>query len=445
MTRQMHLSAFLLAGPVVHSHAVWRHPETQGHYLEPEYYSRVARTVEEGLFDFLFFADRLAVGDQMGGTRDLALRYGAQDATRLDPLPVLSYLVGQTRRLGLGATRSTTYYEPAHVARAFATLDHLSRGRAAWNIVTSMNDSEGRLFGHERHLDHDLRYDRADEFVDVACRLWDSWAPSALKLERAEGVLADPDGVRSVDHHGDWFHVEGPLNIPRSPQGRPVLIQAGSSGRGRQFGARWAEAIFTIHTDIPAAKAFRQDVRRLVVEQGREADACKVLTAVMPFIGGSEAEARSKRDRHNALARPELGLITLASQINHDLSGWALDTRLETVARDVHTPAIVAEKLLAMGEQVTLCELGERFASSVRVPQLVGTGEQIAETLAQWFQAGACDGFVISPGYLPGSFDEFVESVVPHLQRRGMFRTAYTGHTLRDHLGLAEPVHQTLR
>jgi len=262
MSRQIHLSAFLLTGPVIHSHAVWRHPETIGNYLDPEYYARTARVVEEGLFDFLFFADRLAVGDQMGGSRDTALRYGAQDATRLDPLPILSYLVGQTSKLGLGATRSTTYYEPAHIAREFATLDHLSRGRAAWNIVTSMNDSEGRLFGKDKHLEHDLRYDRADEFVEVALKLWRSWERDALKLDREHGVLADPAKIHPVQHHGEWFKVEGPLNIPRTPQGRPVLIQAGSSGRGRRFGARWAEAIFTIHPHLKAMQAFREDVRK---------------------------------------------------------------------------------------------------------------------------------------------------------------------------------------
>ena len=304
-----------------------------GHYLDPEYYARTARVVEEGLFDFLFFADRLAVGDQMGGSRDIALRYGAQDATRLDPLPILSYLVGQTRKLGLGATRSTTYYEPAHIAREFATLDHLSKGRAAWNIVTSMNDSEGRLFGKDKHLEHDLRYDRADEFVEVALKLWRSWAPDALKLDRETGVLADPSKITSVQHQGEWFKVEGPLNIPRTPQGRPVLIQAGSSGRGRRFGARWAEAIFTIHPHLKAMHAFREDVRGQVVQQGRHADSCKVLTAVMPFIGGSEAEARAKRDQHNALARPELGVVTLASQLNVDLSPFPLSATLAEIAR----------------------------------------------------------------------------------------------------------------
>ncbi|WP_213879316.1 LLM class flavin-dependent oxidoreductase [Pseudomonas sp. dw_358] len=437
MSRQIHLSAFLLTGPVIHSHAAWRHPETVGNYLDPEYYARTARVVEEGLFDFLFFADRLAVGDQMGGSRDLALRYGAQDATRLDPLPILSYLVGQTRRLGLGATRSTTYYEPAHIAREFATLDHLSKGRAAWNIVTSMNDSEGRLFGKDKHLEHDLRYDRADEFVEVALQLWRSWERDALKLDRESGVLADPAKIHSLDHQGDWFKVEGPLNIPRSPQGRPVLIQAGSSGRGRRFGARWAEAIFTIHPHLKAMQAFREDVRGQVVQQGRDADSCKVLTAIMPFIGGSEAEARAKRDRHNALARPELGLVTLASQLNVDLSPFALSSTLADIVRHPSIHPAAAEKLLMQGPDTTLEALGRIFASSVRVPQLVGTGAQVADQLAEIFEQGGSDGFVISPAYLPGSFSEFVESVIPHLQRKGLYRSAYEGSTLREHLGLA--------
>jgi alkanesulfonate monooxygenase SsuD/methylene tetrahydromethanopterin reductase-like flavin-dependent oxidoreductase (luciferase family) len=410
--RQIHLSAFLLSGPVVHSHAVWRHPETVGNYLEPEYYTRIAKVVEEGLFDFLFFADRLAVGDQMGGSREFALRYGAQDATRLDPLPILSYLVGQTTKLGLGATRSTTYYEPAHIAREFATLDHLSKGRAAWNIVTSMNDSEGRLFGKAKHLEHDLRYDRADEFVEVALKLWNSWGKDALKLDRESGVLADPALITSVQHQGEWFRVEGPLNIPRSPQGRPVLIQAGSSGRGRRFGARWAEAIFTIHPHLAAMRAFRDDVRAQVVQQGRAADSCKIL------------------------ARPELGLVTLASQLNVDLSPFPLSATLAEVAQSPLIHAAAAEKLLMQGSELTLEQLGRIFASSVRVPQLVGTGAQIADQLAELFEQGGCDGFVISPGYLPGSFTEFVESVIPHLQRKGLFRTAYEGSTLREHLGL---------
>jgi alkanesulfonate monooxygenase SsuD/methylene tetrahydromethanopterin reductase-like flavin-dependent oxidoreductase (luciferase family) len=215
-----------------------------------------------------------------------------------------------------------------------------------------------------------------------------------------------------------------------------VLIQAGSSGRGRRFGARWAEAIFTIHPHLKAMQAFREDVRNQVVQQGRAADSCKVLTAVMPFIGGSEAEARAKRDRHNALARPELGLVTLASQLNVDLSPFPLSATLAEIARSLLIPPAAAEKLLMQGPDTTLEALGRIFASSVRVPQLVGTGAQIADQLAEMFTLGGCDGFVISPAYLPGSFSEFVESVIPHLQRKGLFRTAYEGSTLREHLGL---------
>jgi FMN-dependent oxidoreductase (nitrilotriacetate monooxygenase family) len=301
-----------------------------------------------------------------------------------------------------------------------------------------MNDSEGRLFGKDKHLEHDLRYDRADEFVEVALKLWRSWGPDALKLDRESGVLADPSKIQSVQHHGEWFKVEGPLNIPRTPQGRPVLIQAGSSGRGRRFGARWAEAIFTIHPHLSAMRAFRDDVRAQVVQQGREADSCKVLTAVMPFIGGTEAEARAKRDRHNALARPELGLVTLASQLNVDLSPFPLSATLAEIAQSPLIHPAAAEKLLMQGADTTLEQLGRIFASSVRVPQLVGTGAQIADQLAELFLGEGCDGFVISPGYLPGSFSEFVESVIPHLQRKGLFRRAYEGSTLREHLGLGE-------
>ncbi|WP_313337708.1 LLM class flavin-dependent oxidoreductase, partial [Pseudomonas oryzihabitans] len=242
--------------------------------------------------------------------------------------------------------------------------------------------------------------------------------------------------VRALDHQGDWFRVEGPLNIPRSPQGRPVLIQAGSSGRGRRFGARWAEAIFTIQPNLAAMRAFRDDVRRQVLEQGRSPDGCKILTSVMPFIGGSEAEARAKQERHNALAQPEVGLITLCSQLNIDLSRFTLDTALGEVVEVADLPPPAAEKLLALGSRTTLAELGRSYAASVRVPQLVGTAAQIADQLAELFEAGGCDGFVISPGYLPGSFVEFSESVVPHLQRRGLFRRQYQGSTLRDHLGL---------
>lgn len=436
--RHIHLAGFLIAGPVVHSHALWRHPLTTRSFTDPRLYLETARILEDGLFDFLFFADRLAVSDQLHGSRELAFRYGSQDAARLDPLPVISFLAAQTSRIGLGVTRSTTYYEPNHIVRSFTTLDHLSAGRGAWNVVTSMNDSEGRIFGHAHHMEHDQRYDRADEFMEVAFRLWRSWEPDALVLDKENGVFADPAKIHAVDHKGPFFAVEGPMNMPPGPTGHPVIIQAGSSGRGRRFGARWAEAIFTINRSIEEARAFRADVRQQVEAQGRSPDSCRILTAVMPFIGGTEAEAIAKRDAHNALARPELGIVTLSSQLNFDFGAYDLQTSVAALAADAALPAPVREKLASFTDHAATLEgLGRMWSSSVRVPQLVGTGRQVAESLAAWFEAGACDGFVISPAYLPGSFAEFAEAVIPELQKRGLFRRAYAGTTLREHLAQA--------
>lgn len=433
--RQIHLAGFLIAGPVVHSHAVWRHPRTTRRFTDPRLYVEAAEALERGLFDFLFFADRLAVSDQAGGSRDIAFRYGSQDSARLDPLPVISYLAAVTRRIGLGVTRSTTYYQPNHIVRSFTTLDHLSGGRGAWNVVTSMNDSEGRMFGQKQHMEHDLRYDRADEFLELAFKLWRSWEPDALVHDKAAGFFVDPAKIHPVDHRGTFFDLEGPMNMPPGPSGHPVIIQAGSSGRGRRFGARWAEAIFAISRSIAEGVSFRADVQRLAVEQGRPADSVRILTAVMPFIGRTEAEAIRLRDEHNALARPELGIVTLSSQLNFDFARYDLATPVADLAGDETLPPAVREKLGQLGGAgATLDSVGRIWAASIRVPQLVGTGPQIARQLAAWFEAGACDGFVISPAYLPGSFAEFTAEVVPELQRLGLFRRTYTGTTLRQHL-----------
>ena len=435
MAKQMALAGFMLSGPVVHSHAVWRHPQTHSHFLDPDYYIEIAKTLEDGCFDLLFFADRLAVGDQAGQSRARSFELGAQDAARLDPLPILSLLAGHTKHIGLGLTRSTTYYQPPHVARAIASLDHISKGRSAWNIVTSMNDSEARLFGHAQHLAHDQRYARADEFVELVLKLWNSWQPDALVLDKVRGILADPSKIDAFKHSGTYFDCEGPLNIPRVPQGQPVLIQAGASGRGRQFGSRWAEVIFSINSRVERMLEFRQDIHQQMRAIGRDPADCKILTAVMPFIGGTEAEAIKKRDEHNALANPELGVITLSTQSNFDFTQFALDTRLLDIARHSATPDVIAQKL-RLERDITLGEYGAIMASSIRVPQLAGTAESVAQQLIDWLELGACDGYVVSPAYLPGTFTEFTESVVPILQRRGYLRSAYEHPTLRGHLGL---------
>jgi FMN-dependent oxidoreductase (nitrilotriacetate monooxygenase family) len=437
--RQLHLAGFMIAGPVVHSHALWRHPRTDMGIFQPALYQEIARLLERGKFDLLFFADRLAMSETYGHGLEVGLTYGDQDAVRLDPVPILAVMAATTRYLGLGATRSTTYYHPYHIARTFATLDHLSGGRAAWNVVTSVNDAEAQNFGFDEHLEHDRRYDRADEFMEVTFKLWDSWQDNALLLDRHRGRFADPAKVTPIDHAGAWFRSRGPLNMPRGPQGRPVIIQAGSSGRGRAFAARWADVIFTVQPSLPQATAYYAEIKSHVGQHGRAPEACAILSAVMPFVGETETIARDKQAFHNELVHPLVGLSTLSSHANYDLAQHALDEPLR--GAPVQGMQGLFESVVTFGaaQGLTLGDLGRLYGQSVLVPQVAGTASQVADYLEGAFLERACDGFVISPAYLPGSFAEFVELVVPELQRRGLFRAEYGGVTLREHLGLARP------
>jgi FMN-dependent oxidoreductase (nitrilotriacetate monooxygenase family) len=302
-----------------------------------------------------------------------------------------------------------------------------------------MNDAEALNFGLPQHLEHDERYDRADEFVELAQALWDSWDDDALVLDADAGIYADPERVRYVAHEGRWFRSRGPLNIPRPPQGRPVVIQAGSSGRGKQFAARWAEVVFTIQQTPSLMKRFTDDLRAAVVAAGRAPDACKILTAIMPFVGATTAEAEEARDAHNARIHPLVGLSTLASHANLDLSGRPLDEPIAE-AGSRGTQGLFEAVLRTTKEQhLTLAEIGGLYGRSVLVPQMVGTGVEVADQLEAIVKDGAADGFVVSPAYLPDSLESFVDAVVPELQRRGVFRKDYAGETLRDHLGIARP------
>jgi len=433
-SRQMHLCGLLIAGPVVHSHALWRNPDHDTDFLSLKYYAHIARTLERGRFDLLFFADRLAIADRFGDGLDLGIRYGDQDATRMDPLPLLGAMAAVTQHIGLGATRSTTYDMPYHVAREFATLDHLSNGRAAWNVVTSMNDGEAMNFGVDSHMEHDERYDRADEFLGVTARLWDSWDADALVLDKAAGIYADPAKVHYLNHSGKYFKARGPLNIPRSPQGRPVIIQAGSSGRGKQFAAQWAEVIFTVQPTVELFKRFTADIRSGIREAGRSPENCKVLGAIMPFIGASQAEAVEKQERHNALVHPLVGLSTLSAHANVDLSGYDLDAPVSEIKSTGSQGNIAAVTKIAKDQNLSLKQIGQIYGRSVMVPQMAGTPRQVADELCDMFHAEACDGFVLSPAFLPDSFEDFVDHVVPILQARKLVRTEYTGRSLRANL-----------
>lgn len=438
--RQMHLAVFAAAGPVSGSHGGWRHPEADTDFLSAAYYARLGRLLEEGRFDLVFLADILAVPDRLRGSTDSQLRHGALGALRLDPLLVLSALAATTSRVGLACTVSTTYFEPYAVARALATLDHLSGGRAAWNIVTSFQEAEARNFGRDAHLGREERYDRADEFMEVSCALWDSWGDGALVRDPAEPLFADPARVRRVDHEGRWFRVRGPLNVSRPPQGRPVFVQAGASDRGRDFAARWAEVVFVTHPSIEANRAFREDIRARAARFGRDPDSVKVLPGIAPIVAETREAAEADRALLEELTHPEAGLSTLAYHLDVDLSALPQD---EVLPEGIEVPGVqghfreVAEMTRKSG--LPLAKLGRQYGAGRNTRAFCGTAEDVAGRMEEWFRAGACDGFMLQVPYLPGALERFVRLAVPELRRRGLFRHEYEGTTLRDHLGLARP------
>ncbi|ROO86201.1 dibenzothiophene-5,5-dioxide monooxygenase [Actinocorallia herbida] len=439
MARQLHLGGFQIASQVTHSHAAWRHPGSDPGVFDHAHYHRVGRILERGKFDFVFFADLLAGPSRFGGGIEEGLRRGTQASATLDPVLVASSIAAVTQRLGVAVTKSTTYFHPYDVARAFASLDHLSRGRAGWNIVTSLSQAEALNFGVAEHLEHDLRYDKAQEFVEVAAKLWESWDADAIVADKASGVFADPDKIRRVDHDGKFYRTRGPLNVPRSPQGRPVLIQAGASSKGKDFAARWAEAIFEIDPTPEGRRAYYDDIKSRVSDAGRDPEKVLIFPAVMTFVGETESIAREKQAFHNELADPVSGLITLSTHTDHDFSQHDLDAPVE----DIKVPGTqglfdVARRLSAR-DNLTLRDIGRLYAQGVLLPQFVGTASDVADQLEDAFRGGEADGFMISAAQTPGAFNDFVDAVVPELQRRGLFRDEYTGTTLRDHLGL-DPV-----
>ncbi|ORB58097.1 monooxygenase [Mycobacteroides saopaulense] len=443
--RQLHLAGFFSAGNVTHAHGAWRHVGATNGFLIGEFYKQIARTLERGKFDLLFLPDGLAIEDSYGENLETGVGLGGQGAVALEPTSVIATMAAVTERLGLGATVSTTYYPPYHVARVFATLDNLSDGRISWNVVTSLNDSEARNFGVDEHLEHDIRYDRADEFLEAVKKLWSSWSEDALLLDKIGGRFADPKKVQYVNHRGHWLSVRGPLQVPRSRQGEPVILQAGLSPRGRRFAGRWAEAVFSVSPNLDIMRAVYQDIKAHVAAAGRDPEQTKVFTAVMPVLGETEQVARERLEYLNSLVHPEVGLSTLSSHSGLDLSKYPLDTKFSDIVADLgdrHVPTMLQmfSAVAGGGADLTLAELGRRYGTNVGfVPQWAGTAEQIADQLVSHFEAGAADGFIISAAYLPGIYEEFVDQVVPLLQQRGVFRTEYEGATLREHLGLARP------
>ena len=440
-SRQMSLIAFMQAQNCTNYVGSWRHPASMSDFLTPEYYQRIARTLEDGLFDMAFFDDRLAMPDIYGNDHRETVAHGVR-AVKMDPATILMTMAAATTRLGLGTTYSTTYYEPFHVARLFATLDLMTKGRAAWNVVTSLNDSEAHNFGREEHLEHDLRYDRADEFMEVVLGHWDSWEDDALILDKAGDRFADPAKVHRLDYQGKFFKSKGPLPVPRSAQGHPVILQAGASGRGMAFAARWAELVFAAYPNLEAGKKTYATFKKAIADAGRDPDQVKVAPAVKFVVGESEQHAQDKLALAASTAKPIDGLTLLCEVLNVDFAARPYDqpfTDAELAAQSWHG---LRDRVISMSGKKNpsvrdFVEVSGR-GTVKEGPNFVGTPVQVADQMEAWFN-GACDGFVIQALHIPGSYEDFVRLVVPELQRRGLHRNAYTGNTLREHLGLQRP------
>ncbi len=437
--RQLVLNAFVMVPG--HHAAAWRHPlSTPERNLDLDYYAGIARAAERATIDSLFLADGLS-----GGRRRNA-RGG------LEPLTLLSALAAVTERIGLIATASTTWTDPYTLARAFASLDHLSKGRAGWNIVTSADTEAAANFSRQA-VPHDARYRRAREYLQVATGLWDSWEDGARILDKESGQAVDGDRVHELDHVGEHFQVRGPLNSPRSPQGWPLLVQAGSSEDGKDFAAQWAEAIFTAQLTLRDAQEFYADVKARVTAAGRDPEQVLVLPGLSPFIGSTEAEARALQDELDDLAVPQDGAATQVwRQLGDiDLTQFPLDGPVpfhllpkETEVQGNRSRfALIVE--LARREELTIRQLLRRLAGARGHFTFAGTPEQVADLIEEWFTHGAADGFNIMPPLYPSQFEVFTEQVVPILQRRGLFHTEYRGTTLREHYGLPRPANQFAR
>lgn len=427
--RMMHLNLFLFG--CGHHRAAWRHPGSSVEQLgDIRYYERLAQTAERGKLDAVFFAD----GQSAGSVTDGSYWF-------LEPLTAMAAMSRATDRIGFISTVSSTFFTPFHAARMMASLDHISNGRMGWNVVTSMFDVEARNHGYESMPGHAERYRRAEEFVDAVLKLWDSWQEDALVMDRA-GHYAEPEKVTPINHQGEFFLVDGPLNVPRPPQGHPVLFQAGASEQGRTLAAKCAEAIYAVAYDLPAAQEYYRDIKRRVRDAGRKVEV-PIMPGLVTYVASTEAEALAKQRELDELLPADASLRQLGTYVGQDCSGWELDGpvpalpsldaftgpkgRYATVLRIIET------------EQPTVRQLLGRLAAGGGHCTMVGTPESIADRMEQWFRHEGADGFNLMPPSLPSGIEDFVEQVVPELQHRGLFRTEYEGSTLREHLGLEKP------
>ncbi|MFZ5914891.1 MAG: LLM class flavin-dependent oxidoreductase [Pseudomonadota bacterium] len=421
----MHLALIMNFSASPHTIGQWRLPRSfRGEtYLDASYWERIARTLERGCFDMLFFADSYTLHDRYQDSPDAAIRYAVQ-YPRLDPLPLIPMLSRVAPNLGFGVTASTTFLPPYWLARNMATIDHLTDGRMGWNVVTSYSRSEAQNFGMDDIPEHDLRYDIADEYMDVCNKLWASWEEDAIVMDREAGIYADPKKVHRINHEGKYFRSRGPLCVPRPPQGRPVIIQAGSSPRGLKFAAQHADVIFAVPNSSGGAANHRKAINAALKEAGRSRDDVKVIWGITPVTGESEAEVKAKREAIQANIHPEAALVLLSGHLNYDLSTWPKDRPLSELE-------VSGVQAFARGQNYTAEEYARRMAEGSG-NLMDGTAAQIVDRMEALYEQTEGDGFMIVTHALPSSVDDFVDLVVPELQRRGHFRKRYGARVLRD-------------
>ncbi|MGE0697962.1 MAG: LLM class flavin-dependent oxidoreductase [Hyphomicrobiaceae bacterium] len=439
--RQMVLVGFLQAQNCSNFSASWRHPQSRTDFMTADFYRHIGRTLEAGKFHLAFFDDRLSMPEFQSGRYQDAVENGVR-CVKMDAFTCMTAIGMATERLGLGVTYSTTYYEPFHVARVFATLDQLTGGRAAWNIVTSLNDAEARNMGQEALPEHDERYDRADEFLETVLGHWDTWEDDALVVDKTTGLFAHPEKVHRLDHKGRFFQSRGPFTVPRSAQGHPVLIQAGQSGRGRRFATEWGELIFAYNVGVELGRKSYQEYKAAAAAAGRDPDSIKIGTLVYPVVAETRAEAEDKRALLESLPKEIDSLLLLTEAMNFDFGSKPLDEPFtdDELKRftGLHTMRDRVVKEMG-GKQPTTRDF-IRISGRGRLQNpWVGTPKDVADMFEQYFTAPACDGFVVGATSVPGTYEDFVRLVVPELQRRGIFQKEYRGATLRENLGLPRP------
>jgi FMN-dependent oxidoreductase (nitrilotriacetate monooxygenase family) len=441
MTRQMVMVGFLQAQNCTNLPCSWRHPLSREDSTSADYYQEIARILEAGKFHIGFFDDRLAMPDRLGNDHAHTVEYGIR-ATKLDPIVVLTMMGAVTTKLGLASTASTTYFEPFDVARRFQTLDLMSNGRAAWNVVTSVNDGEAHNMGRDAHMEHDLRYDRADEFMEVVLGHWDAWDDGAILNDKANGRYADPTKVSRLDYKGKWFKSRGPFTVPRSQQGHPVIIQAGASGRGQRFAGRWGEVIFAAGRNTDIAKEGYDAVKDEAAKLGRNPDHIFICNMLLTVAGETKTEAEDKMALIQKLVTQMDALSLLSEGLNFDFAAKGLDEPLSDAELAGMSGIIGIRDGVIRKSGIKNPTARDFVVHSGRGQvegAIVGGPKEIADHMEEMFTAKACDGFVVAATYVPGAYGDFVKYVVPEVQKRGLYHKDYKGTTLRENLGLPVP------